>query len=68
MVWYSLPWSLELYEQCRARIWRQGQQAKTVVISHILTEGTIDDRILSALKEKSNTQDKLIEAVRAELE
>ena len=68
MVWYSLPWSLELYEQCRARIWRQGQQAKTVVISHIVTEGTIDDRILSALKEKSNTQDKLIEAVRAELE
>ena len=67
IIWYGLTWSLELYEQVNARLWRQGQQARTVVVTHIVTEHTIDDRILAALSDKSRTQDDLIAAVKAEL-
>lgn len=67
MVWFSLTWSLELYEQCIARLWRQGQQSRTVIVTHIVTENTIDDRILRALESKSRSQQALIEAVKAEL-
>ena len=52
LVWFGLTWSLELYQQTNARLWRQGQQAETVVIHHLVTEGTIDERILTALKKK----------------
>ena len=67
IVWYGLTWSLELYEQVNARLWRQGQQSGTVVITHIVTENTIDERILQALTAKSGTQEALIAAVKAEL-
>ena len=67
MVWFGLTWSLELYEQCIARLWRQGQQAQTVVVTHIVTERTIDEQILRALDAKSQTQEALIAAVKAEL-
>ena len=67
MVWFGLTWSLELYEQCVARLWRQGQQSQTVVVTHIVTERTIDERILKALDAKSQTQEALISAVKAEL-
>jgi SNF2 family DNA or RNA helicase len=67
MVWFSLPWSLELYQQTVARLYRQGQKEKTVVIIHLLTEGTIDERVLKAIKKKHVTQEKLIDAVRADL-
>lgn len=67
LIWFSLPWSLELYQQTNARLWRQGQQAKTVVISHILCKNTIDERILAVLEGKTKTQDALISAVKAEL-
>ena len=67
MVWFGLTWSLELYEQCVARLWRQGQQSQTVVVTHIVTEHTIDERILKALETKSQTQEALISAVKAEL-
>ncbi|HEL1634764.1 TPA: DEAD/DEAH box helicase, partial [Streptococcus suis] len=49
LVWFGLTWSLELYQQTNARLWRQGQEAETVVIQHIVTEGTIDEEILKAL-------------------
>lgn len=65
IIWYGLTWSLELYEQVNARLWRQGQKAKTVVITHIVTENTIDEQILEALTEKANTQEALIQAVKA---
>ena len=65
MVWFGLTWSLELYEQCIARIWRQGQQSQTVVVTHIITERTIDEQILRALDAKSQTQEALISAVKA---
>lgn len=67
LIWFGLTWSLELYQQTNARLWRQGQQAKTVVIQHIITEGTIDERILKVLETKERTQDALIDAVKAEI-
>ena len=63
-VWFGLTWSLELYQQANARLWRQGQK-NTVVIQHIVTKGTIDERILKALSEKDSTQQALIDAVKA---
>ena len=66
LVWYGLTWSLELYQQTNARLWRQGQQAETVVIHHLVTAGTIDERILQALKGKDQTQERLIDAVKAQ--
>lgn len=65
IVWFGLTWSLELYQQTNARLWRQGQQADTVVIQHIVTKGTIDGQILRALSEKNDTQSALIDAVKA---
>ena len=50
-----------------ARLWRQGQTAKTVVVQHIVTEDTIDERIIKALKDKDSTQSALIEAVKVSL-
>lgn len=67
IVWFGLTWSLELYQQTNARLWRQGQRAETVVVQHILTEGTIDGRIMKALSEKDSTQAALIDAVKADL-
>ncbi|MBQ4557030.1 MAG: DEAD/DEAH box helicase [Clostridia bacterium] len=68
IVWFGLTWSLELYSQTNARLWRQGQSADTVVIIHIVTAGTIDEQILSALGRKDQTQNALIGAVKANLE
>ena len=67
IVWFGLTWSLELYEQTNARLWRQGQQAGAVVVQHIVTAGTIDERILEAISHKEKGQNALIEAVKAEL-
>ncbi len=66
-MWFGLTWSLELYQQTVARLWRQGQSASTVVIVHIVTDGTIDERILKALSQKDSTQSALIDAVKANL-
>ena len=52
LVWFGLTWSLELYQQTNARLWRQGQQSDTVVVQHIITKGTIDERIMKALVRK----------------
>ena len=67
LVWFGITWSLELYQQTVARLYRQGQTAKTLVVQHIIAEGTIDERILRALKRKDKTQAALIEAVKAEV-
>ena len=68
LVWFGITWSLELYQQTVARLYRQGQSANTVVVRHIIAEGTIDERILRALKRKDKTQTALIDAVKANLE
>lgn len=67
LVWFGLTWSLELYQQTNARLYRQGQK-NTVVIQHIITKGTIDEQILKVLQKKNKTQADLIDAVRANLE
>lgn len=67
LVWFGLTWSLELYQQTNARLYRQGQK-NTVIIQHIITKGTIDEQILKALQKKDKTQADLIYAVRANLE
>lgn len=67
LIWFGLTWSLELYQQTNARLWRQGQSSGTVVIEHIITKGTIDERILKALSLKEVTQNALIDAVKANL-
>lgn len=66
LVWFSLTWSLELYQQTNARLYRQGQES-TVVIHHILAKDTIDERVMAALGKKDQTQEALIYAVKAEL-
>lgn len=66
IIWFGLTWSLELYQQLNARLYRQGQK-ETVIIHHILTEGTMDERVLRAVGEKDKTQSALIDAVKAEL-
>lgn len=68
LIWFGLTWSLELYQQTNARLWRQGQKAQTVVIHHIITKDTIDERIVSALRRKDKTQSALIDAVKANFE
>ena len=66
LVWFGLTWSLELYQQTNARIWRQGQK-NTVVIHHIIAKGTIDEDVIKALRKKEITQTALIDAVKANL-
>ena len=67
LVWFGLTWSLELYQQTNARLWRQGQN-DTVVIHHIIAKDTIDEDVMLALKLKDRTQASLIDAVKARLE
>ena len=65
LIWFGLTWSLELYQQTNARIWRQGQKS-TVTVHHIVTRGTVDENVLAALEAKDMTQEKLIAAVKAQ--
>lgn len=66
LIWFSLTWSLELYQQTNARLYRQGQK-DTVVIHHIVSKGTIDEDVMRALKAKEKMQDALIDSVKARL-
>ena len=67
IVWFGLTWSLELYQQANARLYRQGQD-DTTIIHHIMTDDTIDQRIYKALQNKELTQDELMEAVKARID
>ena len=67
IVWFGLTWSLELYQQLNARLWRQGQKERTVVITHIVTTGTHDEDVLRALERKDAGQAALIAAVKARI-
>lgn len=66
LIWFGLTWSLELYQQTNARLWRQGQK-ETVVIHHIVTEDTIDEDVLKALTRKETGQAALMDAVKARI-
>lgn len=67
LVWFSLTWSLELYQQTNARLYRQGQ-SEPVTITHLATTGTLDDAVLATLESKNLTQAALIDAVTTELQ
>ncbi|MDD3238528.1 MAG: DEAD/DEAH box helicase [Lachnospira sp.] len=66
LIWFGLTWSLELYQQCNARLWRQGQK-ETVTIQHLITKDTIDEDVLKALEAKDCTQEALLDAVKARI-
>ena len=66
LIWFGLTWSLELYQQTNARLWRQGQD-QTVTIHHIITKNTVDEDVMAALASKDVTQAKLIAAVKAQI-
>jgi len=63
IVWYGLTWSLELYQQANARLYRQGQQ-KPVIVHHLITEGTVDEQVMAALKHKDTSQSALLAALK----
>lgn len=63
IVWYGLTWSLELYQQANARLYRQGQKHRTVVINHLITSGTVDEQVMKALRTKDVTQAALMKAL-----
>lgn len=67
IVWYTMPWSLELYQQTNARLWRQGQQSDTVIIHHLVSVGTIDEDIMKVLESKDKTQSAMMNAVKARI-
>ncbi len=66
VVWFGLPWSLELYQQANARLHRQGQK-ETVIIHHIIAKNTVDEDVIKALSSKEINQNVLLEAVKARL-
>ena len=63
IVWYGLNWSLELYQQANARLYRQGQK-QTVIIHHLITEGTMDEDVMSAINDKDMRQERLMESIK----
>lgn len=66
LVWFSLTWSLEMYQQTNARLFRQGQN-QPVTITHLAAKGTLDEAVLAALEHKDTTQERLIDAVKTQL-
>ncbi|MBF4783556.1 DEAD/DEAH box helicase, partial [Clostridioides difficile] len=66
IVWFGLTWSLELYQQANARLYRQGQR-ETVIIHHLICKGTIDEQVMEAIENKDKGQSALLEAVKAKL-
>ena len=64
IVWFSLTWSLELYQQANARLYRQGQK-NTVVVYHLISKKTIDEQVLKALNAKNMTQFALLDALKS---
>ena len=66
IVWYGLTWSLEQYQQANARLYRQGQQ-KPVIVHHLITEGTVDEQVMRALKAKDTSQAALLSALKEKL-
>ena len=67
IVWYGLTWSLELYQQFNARLYRQGQRQRTI-IHHIVASGTEDENVVKALKSKDRVQNNLMNSIKAKLE
>lgn len=67
VIWFGLNWSRELYEQANARLFRQGQMEK-VIIHHLTVVGGVDEDVIAALERKGETQNALMEALKARIE
>ena len=67
IIWFGLNWSLELYEQANARLWRQGQK-DSVVVHHLIVKGTMDEQVMRALHDKAADQNALMAAVKARIQ
>lgn len=67
IIWFGMPWSLELYQQANARLHRQGQK-NIVNVFHLIVQDSIDEKVMKAIKNKTVTQDNLMEAVKARLD
>lgn len=67
IIWFGLTWSLELYQQFNGRLFRQGQKAKTVIIHHIITEGTHDEDVIKAIEAKDKKQETLLSSIKAKI-
>ena len=67
VIWYTLTWSLELYQQANARLHRQGQE-KPVIVHRLLVQGGVDEDVANALESKDDTQAALVEALKARIE
>lgn len=65
IVWFGLNWSLELYQQANARLYRQGQEEGSVIIHHIVAENTVDERVMSSLQGKAEVQKDLLDSLKA---
>ena len=63
IIWFGLTWSLELYQQANARLYRQGQK-QAVIIHHLITEGTRDEDVLRSLQGKEDVQNTVMEALK----
>lgn len=66
VIWYSITWNLELYQQANKRLHRPGQKEK-VVIHHLIAKDTEDERVMQALSDKANGQQSMMEAVKAKI-
>lgn len=67
VIWYTLTWSLELYQQANARLHRQGQE-RPVIVHRLLVRGGVDEDVAAALTGKDETQAALLEALKARIE
>lgn len=67
IVWYGQTWSLELYQQFNARLYRQGQQ-NHVIINHLIMKGTHDEDVIAALKRKNRSQSELMDSIKAKID
>ena len=59
VLWYSLPYSREEYDQLNARLHRSGQKDE-VIIHHLVSPGTIDDAVAETLKTRGEDQRALL--------
>lgn len=67
IVWFGQTWSLELYQQFNARLYRQGQQ-KHVIIHHLILDGTHDSDVIASLKQKDKKQNNLMDSIKAKID
>ncbi len=68
IVWFGQTWSLELYQQLNARLYRQGQENDSVIIHHLISKGTLDEDVIKSLRNKNSKQEGLLEAIKSKMD